>query len=55
MQHDAGLVFLPDRAPYALAILTEWKADVNGQRAALVATVSKLVYQALVAPERTDG
>ena len=54
VQHDAGLVFLPDRAPYALAVLTEWDADVNGKRAALVARLSRLVYRHFIADEK-DG
>lgn len=48
--HDAGLVFLPDRAPYALAILTEWDpeagASADDKRAA-VAAVSGAVYEHL--------
>lgn len=55
VQHDAGLVFLPDRAPYALAVLTEWPADVNGKRAALVARLSRLVYDHFIADDETDG
>lgn len=55
VQHDAGLVFLPGREPYALAVLTEWDADVNGGRAALVARLSGLIYETFVAPERADG
>ncbi len=49
VQHDAGLVFLPERQPYALAILTRWPASVTGKRAALVAGISHLVYEHLVA------
>ncbi len=52
VQHDAGLVFLPDREPYALAVLTEWDADVNGGRAALVARLSSMLYETFVAPKK---
>lgn len=48
VQHDCGLVYLPGRTPYALAILTEWKPDVKG-RSALVAAASKAVYETLTA------
>ncbi len=51
--HDAGLVFLPDRAPYAVAILTEWAAESEASadaRRATVAEVSRAVYEHL-----TDG
>ncbi len=54
--HDAGLVFLPDRAPYALAILTEWDPDADASaddRRATVAAVSGVVYEHLA--EATDG
>jgi beta-lactamase class A len=44
--HDAGLVYLPDRPPYALAILTEWAADANGRRET-VARLSQAVYRHL--------
>ena len=44
--HDAGLVFLPDRKPYALVILTEWDADKGG-RSDTLAKVSRAVYQAI--------
>lgn len=54
VQHDAGLIFLPDREPYALAVLTEWDADVNGGRAALVARLSGLLYETFIAPKK-DG
>jgi beta-lactamase class A len=51
--HDAGLVFLPDRAPYAVAVLTEWDADAevsNDTRRSTVAEVSRAVYAYI-----TDG
>jgi beta-lactamase class A len=41
--HDAGLIFLPDRQPYALAVLTEPAPDSNN-RMERVARVSAAVY-----------
>ena len=45
--HDAGLVFLPGRKPYALVVLTEWNASVTG-RSALIAAASYVAYDALM-------
>lgn len=42
--HDAGLVYLPDRQPYALAILTEPDSAAN-HRMERVARVSAVVYE----------
>ena len=47
--HDAGIVFLPDREPYVVVILTEWKPETTGRRDA-IAQVSRLVYDYV-----TDG
>lgn len=47
--HDAGIVFLPDREPYVVAILTEWKPDV-GVRSETIARISRTVYEYV-----TDG
>lgn len=44
VQHDAGLVYLPDRRPYAVAILTEWEADDTDGRRETVAALSRAVY-----------
>jgi beta-lactamase class A len=44
--HDAGLVYLPDRKPYALAVLTEWEPSTQG-RSATIAAASFLAYSAL--------
>lgn len=46
--HDAGLVFLPDRKPYAVVILTEWEPDKGG-RSDTLAKVSRAIYQAVSA------
>lgn len=41
--HDAGLVFLPDRQPYVLAVLTEPDATTD-RRMERIARVSNVVY-----------
>jgi beta-lactamase class A len=41
--HDAGIVFLPDRKPYVVTILTEWPADIE-KRQPCVAGISRAVY-----------
>ena len=51
VQHDAGLVYLPDRRPYALAVLTEWPAQKTEGRRATVAACSRAVYAHFVAGE----
>ena len=45
--HDAGLVYLPNRRPYALAVLTEWEPSTTG-RSATIAAASYLAYAALI-------
>ena len=45
--HDAGLVYLPDRRPYALSVLTEWEPSATG-RSATIAAASYLAYAALI-------
>ena len=47
--HDAGIVYLPDREPYVLVILTEWQPEVSG-RHATIARISRAVYEHI-----TDG
>ena len=44
--HDAGIVYLPDREPYVLAILTEWSPESTGRKEA-IAKVSRTVYEVL--------
>ena len=47
--HDAGMVFLPDRAPYALVVLTEYPAAGQATaRSKTVAAVSAAVYEFLI-------
>jgi beta-lactamase class A len=45
--HDAGIVYLPEREPYILVVLTEVAAETNGRREA-VAKISQAVFQCLV-------
>jgi beta-lactamase class A len=51
--HDAGLVYLPDRKPYALAVLTEWEPAAAG-RSTTIAAASYIAYAALIG-DRGDG
>jgi beta-lactamase class A len=50
--HDAGLVYLPDRKPYAVAILTEWDPSTPG-RSATIAAASYLAYASLIGDRDT--
>ena len=55
--HDAGIVFLPGRDPYILAVLTEPDA-ASGKRMERVARVSAAVYECLTlapAPAESDA
>ena len=45
--HDAGLVYLPNRKPYAITVLTEWEPSAGG-RSATIAAASFLAYAALI-------
>ena len=44
--HDAGIVFLPGRKPYVVAILTEMPARVES-RSGPVAEISRAIYESL--------
>lgn len=46
--HDAGIVSLPRRKPYALVILTEWGKENSNWRQETVAKLSRAVYECLV-------
>lgn len=48
--HDAGIVFLPDREPYVLAVLTQWPPDA-GRRREVIARISQSVFDHLRAAE----
>ena len=47
--HDAGIVVLPDRQPYVLAVLTEPDATTH-KRMERVARVSSVVYEWVTSP-----
>jgi beta-lactamase class A len=44
--HDAGIVYLPNRRPYVLVVLTEWQASAN-RRQATIANISRAVFEHL--------
>ena len=48
--HDAGIVYLPEREPYILVVLTEVLAESNGRRET-IAKISGAVFQALTGTE----
>ncbi|MEY2510652.1 MAG: beta-lactamase class [Verrucomicrobiota bacterium] len=48
--HDAGIVYLPEREPYILAVLTEVRAETNGRRET-IAKISEVVFQCLTGTE----
>lgn len=50
--HDAGLVYLPGRKPYAIAVLTEWDPSATG-RTTTIAAASYIGYAALIG-DRSD-
>jgi beta-lactamase class A len=51
--HDAGLVYLPNRKPYAIAVMTEWEPSATG-RSTTIAAASYIGYASLVG-DRGDG
>ena len=52
MAHDAGLVYLPGRRPYAIVVLTEWEPNVGG-RSATIAAASYVAYASLIGDRDT--
>jgi beta-lactamase class A len=44
--HDAGIVYLPEREPYALVVLSEYE-NAAGNRKESIARVSRLIYEHL--------
>ena len=48
--HDAGMVFLPDRKPYSLSILTERLPGKSNSRKA-IQKISRLIYRAFIDAE----
>jgi beta-lactamase class A len=51
--HDAGIVFLPDRKPYVLAILSSGGSEHRARRKA-IAALSHAVFQYLIGPAKRD-
>lgn len=51
--HDAGIVYLPKRKPYVVAILTEWEPESSG-RSPTIAAASYLVYEHVMAGKDED-
>ena len=51
--HDAGVVYLPKRRPYIVAILTEWEPGASG-RSPTIAAASYLVYEHLLGQDDSD-
>ena len=51
--HDAGLVYLPNRKPYAIAVLTEWDPSATG-RSTTIAAASYIGYASLVGDRADD-
>ena len=52
--HDVALVYLANRKPYALVVLTEWDPK-DGRRTETIARVSRAVYQHLTGEGEADG
>jgi len=51
--HDAGIVYLPNRKPYIVAILCEWEPETTG-RSPTIAAASYMVYEHLVGVKDID-
>lgn len=52
--HDAGIIYMPDRAPYVLVILTEWETGKPG-RQETIAGISRSIYEHLVQNDQHRG
>jgi beta-lactamase class A len=48
--HDAGIVYLPEREPYILVVLTEVASESNGRRET-IAKISEAVFRCLMGQE----
>ena len=51
--HDAGIVYLPKRKPYVIAILTEWEPEGTG-RSPTIAAASYMLYEHLTGGKEVD-
>lgn len=54
VNHDAGVVYLPDRPPYVVAILTEWEPAASGRRET-IARISRAIFDYLTDSEVEDA
>jgi len=52
--HDAAIVYLPGRKPYAITVLTEWKPGASG-RHDTIARISRAVYNHLTAAGKKNA
>lgn len=52
--HDAAIVYLPERKPYCITVLTQWEPGSSG-RSDTIARVSRAVYQHLMEGDGSDG
>ena len=53
--HDAAIVYLPERKPYAVVVLTEYERGGAGGRSDTIARISRAVYEHLTAGDGRDG
>ena len=51
--HDAGVIYLPKRKPYALVVLTEWDPSASG-RSRTIASISHTIYESLTQLPRDE-
>jgi beta-lactamase class A len=51
--HDAGIVYLPHRKPYVVAILSEWEPETTG-RSPTIAAASYLVYEYIIGEQEDE-
>ena len=51
--HDAGVIYLPKRKPYALVVLSEWDQSTSG-RSRTIAAISHVIYEFLVRGPRDE-
>jgi beta-lactamase class A len=50
--HDAAIVYLAGRKPYAVVVLTQWERSGTGGRSDTIARISRAVYEHLSAKDR---
>jgi beta-lactamase class A len=53
--HDAAIVYLPERWPYAVVVLTEWEPSVTSGRSDTIARISRAVYEHLTSGDGRDA